>query len=178
MVLPPPDWSDAAPPLAATDADPDVAPVPAVDVLVVPSFGFVVGLVDFCGDLVGDFFGEAVADVLAEGDDVPPRAAQLTPLDDEGDGDGLDGGGVVGLLVGGSDDAPAVDTPVLGLVGGLDAPLAETVGLDEVGGVELSGGVLVSGEVSCDAVGELVAPEQVGLGAASGADAVAAPAAL
>jgi hypothetical protein len=171
MVLPPPDWSGFAPVLADTDAEPDVAPV---EVLSVPSSGLVVGLVDFCGDLVGDFFG--VGDVLAEADEVPPRAGQLTLL--EGDGEGLDGGGVVGPLVAGSDDAPLVDTTVLGLGGGLDAPLDETVGLDDVGGVELSAGLLVFGEVSCDAAGELVAPEQVGLGAASGADAFAAPVAL
>jgi hypothetical protein len=175
IVLPPPDWPDLAPTLSDADADPDVAPVPAVDVLSVPLPGLVVGLVDFSGDLAGDFFG--VADVLGEADDVPPRASQLTPLDDDDDGEGL-GGGVVWPLVAGSDDAPPVDTTVLGLGGGLDASLDEAVGLDDAGGVGLSGELLVFGEVSRDAAGELAAVGQIALGAATGPDTVVVPAAL
>jgi hypothetical protein len=142
--------------------------------------GLAVGLVDFCGDLVGVFLGDADEDALGDGVEVPPGAVQLSPLGDEVTG-GLDGGTVVGPVVAGSDVGAWVglDTPVLGLTGGLDAASDDEVaGLDDVSGVEVTGGLLVFGVVSCDAAGVLVATRQVALGEAARLDVVPAPTAL
>ena len=177
MVLPPV-WPDLAPSLADVDADLDVAVEPGEEALAVPLSGFAVGLVDFAGDVVDDFLGEAVADVFEEGDDVPPGALQLTPPDAAA-AEGLGDGAVVGPVVAVFDAGTPVGTPVLGLGGGLDTSLDELVGLDDVmGGVELSDALLVFGVVSCVAPGELIAAGQVAPDAGSWFSVVAVPAVL
>ena len=154
-----------------------------MDVLPVPLSGFAVGLVDWLGDLLddfgdalADFFGDAVADVFGEAVEVPPGAAQLTPLDD-GVEDALAEGVLVGRVVADDVGVP-VGTPVLGLTGGLDAAFDEVAGLDDVAGVEVTGGLLVFGVVSWDGAGELVAPRQDALGEATWLDGIPAAAAV
>ncbi len=142
--------------------------------------GFALGLLDFRADLVGVFLGDADEDVLGDADEVPPGTAQLVPLGDEDTG-GVDGGVVVGPVVAGSEAGgwEGLDTPVLGLTGGLDAASeGEVAGLDDVSGVEVTGGLLVFGVVSCDAAGELLATRQVALGEGTRLGVVPAPTVL
>jgi hypothetical protein len=200
VIVAPPPGRDAAATFADDEADlddeadADLDAEPDAGVLPVLWSVFAAALVDFCGDLVGVFLGDADFLADAEGDvlgdavevppgavEVPPGGVQLAPFGDD-DADGLDVGAVVelGPGVAGSEagTSDGLGAPVLGLTGGLDAAPDEAAGLDDVSGVEVTGGLLVFGVVSCVAAGEAVGPRQVALGEAAGLDVVPAPAAL